>query len=239
LRGSRKNINQPYKITKIILPILNRNDWLENNNNQDLKKVREIIYQMGLEDETISQKVKVFNIEIEKQKEKQKPTKDNNQYYANNDFGEYDEELTTNLKLKTLKRTILGITFEKAKKIIVNKNIRSKEEYFELCKKDDRLTTEPEIVFKGTFTNWIDYLSIPRVYYNLEMCKLKISELLLLNKNIINYFDLLYVCKELCKLDSNFPPFGLWVEYYNITDLRDIIIINSSLNKKKKTGIIL
>ena len=66
LRASRKNKHQPNKITKIILPILNKDDWLDNNNNPDLKKVREVIYQMGLEDETITQKIKVFNIEVKK-----------------------------------------------------------------------------------------------------------------------------------------------------------------------------
>ena len=34
---------------------LYKDDWLENNENLDLKKVKEVIYQMGLEDETISQ----------------------------------------------------------------------------------------------------------------------------------------------------------------------------------------
>ena len=47
LIASRKNKHQSNKITKIILPILNKDDWLENNNNPDLKKVREVIYQMG------------------------------------------------------------------------------------------------------------------------------------------------------------------------------------------------
>jgi hypothetical protein len=64
LRASRKNKHQPNKITKIILPILNRDDWLENNENPDLKKVREVIYQMGLEDETITQKIKVYEIKL-------------------------------------------------------------------------------------------------------------------------------------------------------------------------------
>ena len=40
LRASRKNKLQPDKITKIIIPILNKNDWLENNDNSDFKKVR-------------------------------------------------------------------------------------------------------------------------------------------------------------------------------------------------------
>jgi superfamily II DNA or RNA helicase len=48
LRASRKNKHQPNKITKIILPILNKDDWLENNNNPDLKKVKEVIYQMEI-----------------------------------------------------------------------------------------------------------------------------------------------------------------------------------------------
>jgi hypothetical protein len=36
----------------------------------------------------------------------------------------------------------------------------------------------------------------------------------------------------LCKIDSQFPPNGLWVEYYNVKDLRDIIALS---NKKKKS----
>ena len=68
LRASIKNKKDTNKKNKIILPILNRDDWLENNGNIDLKKVREVIYQMDLEDETITQKIKVFRIDIEKQK---------------------------------------------------------------------------------------------------------------------------------------------------------------------------
>ena len=75
LRASRKNKKDTNKKTKIILPILNRDDWLENNENPDLKKVREVIYQMGLEDETITQKIKVFRIDIEKQKPKPREKK--------------------------------------------------------------------------------------------------------------------------------------------------------------------
>ena len=62
LRPIRKNINEPYKRAKIILPILDNDDWFGNNNNSDFKKVKEVIYHMGLEDESITQKVKVVNI---------------------------------------------------------------------------------------------------------------------------------------------------------------------------------
>ena len=234
LRASRKNKDDMSKKTKIILPILNRDDWLENNENPDLKKVREVIYQMGLEDETITQKIKVFRIDIEKQKPNPKVKKECETVA---EFGEYDDDLTQKLRLKTIKRTALTTTYEKARKIIADKNIKSKESYYELCEMDNRLTKEPDIVFKGQFTNWIEYLSIERVYYDLETCKNKVSEYLLLYPEIKkHYLDLSRVSNELVKIDALFPPNGLWVEYYNVKDLRDIIIITS---KKKNMGVIL
>ena len=234
LRASRKNKNDINKKNKIILPILNRDDWLENNENPDLKKVRKVIYQMGLEDETITQKTKVFRIEIEKQKPK---PREKEEIEIIDEFGEYDDELTQKLRLKTIKRTALATTYEKARKINADENIKSKESYNELCKRDNRLSNEPEIVFKGQFTNWIDYLSIERVYYDLETCKNKVGEYLLLYPEIKKqYLDLSIVSSELCKIDALFPPNCLWVEYYNVKDLRDIITIT---NKKKKMGVIL
>ena len=233
LRASRKNKNDINKKTKIILPILNRDDWLENNDNQDLKKVREVIYQMGLEDETISQKIKVFKFNIEKQKPKPRQKEGREMV---DEFGEYDDELTQKLRLKTTKRTILGTTYEKARKIIADKNIKDKESYYELCKRDNRLPINPEKQF-AKFTNWIEYLTIERVYYDLETCKNKVSEYLFSYPDIKkHYLELSIVSKELCKIDALFPPNGLWVEYYNVKDLRDIITIT---NKKKKIGAIL
>jgi len=234
LRASRKNKHQPNKITKIILPILNRDDWLENNENPDLKKVREVIYQMGLEDETITQKIKVFRIDIEK---RSLNINSINVGCANEIYSEYDydDELTKQLRLKTINRIALNITYEKEKKIIADKNIKDKKAYYELCDKDSRLSLNPEELFKSKFKNWIDYLSIDRIYYDLETCKNKVKAYLSLYPDIKkNYLELSIICDELCKLDPLFPPFGLWVDYYNVNDMRDIIIIS---NKKKKGGI--
>ena len=229
LRASRKNEKDTSKKTKIILPILD--DWLENNENPDLKKVREVIYQMGLEDETIIQKIKVFKIDIEKQKPR------NVEREITDDIGEYDDDLTQQLKLKTIKRTAIDITYEKAKKIIADKHIRSKEDYYALCEKDNRLSKEPEVVFKGQFTNWIDYLNIERIYYDLETCRNKIEEYLIDNPEIKkHYLDLSIISNELVKIDRLFPPNGLWVEYYNVKGLQDIIIIT---NQRRKIGITL
>ncbi len=233
LRASRKNKNDINKKTKIILPVFNRNDWLENTENPDLKKVKEVIYQMRLEDETISQKIKVFKINIEKQKPKSSEKYEREMV---DDFGEYDNELTQKLRLKTTKRTELATTYEKAKKIIADKNIKSKECYYELCERDNRLPINPDEQF-AKFTNWIEYLNIERVYYDLETCKKKVREYLLLHPEIKkHYLDLSIVSNELCKIDRTFPPNGLWVEYYNVNELRDIITIT---NKKKKMGAIL
>jgi predicted helicase len=228
-RASRKNVNQPNKITKIILPILNKDDLIENNN-PDLKKVREVIYQMGLEDETITQKIKVFNIVIKKERNKYKPLLKN---VFIESFGDYDNDFTQKLRLKTIKRVALSITYDKARKIIIDKNIKTKDDYYKLCEIDNRLSTEPEIDFKGRFTNWIEYLSIERVFYDLETCKNKVEEYLMHNPEIKkHYLDLSYICEELCKLDKLFPPSGLWVEYYNLNNLNNIIVI--TIKKKSK-----
>jgi len=231
LRASRKNKEDPDKKTKIILPILNRDEWLENNENPDLKKVREVIYQLGLEDETITQKIKVFRIEVEKSKPREKEERE-----MVDEFGEYDDELTQNLRLKTVKRTTLDTTYEKARKIISEQKIKSKESYYKSCEKNNRLPKEPETAFKGKFTNWIEYLGIERVYYDLETCKKKVDECLALYPEIKNHLDLSEVCNELVEKDAMFPPSDLWIEYYNVKDLRDIITIT---NKKKRKGVIL
>ena len=240
LRASRKNSSDKNKKTKIILPILNRDDWMENNENPDLKKVREVIYQMGLEDETISYKIKVFRIEIRQHLQplrRETNSQSQSQSHELNDFGEYDQDLTRKLRLKTVKRNAFGITYEKARKIIADKNLTSKEAYYELCERDNRLTIDPETDFKGKFTNWIEYLSIKRVYYDLETCKHKIGKYLSLYPEIKqSWLNLENISNELCKIDERFPPNGLWVEYYGVKDLRDIIIV---INNKKKLGIIL
>jgi len=232
LRASRKDRNDSNKKTKIILPILNSEDWLESSENTDLKKVREVIYHMSLEDETIIQKIKVYRIDIEKPHIISKKIGYANEIYSEYD---YDDELTKQLRLKTINRIALDITYEKAKKIIAEQNIKNKDAYYELCDKDSRLSLNPEEIYKSKFKNWVDYLSIDKVYYDLETCKNKVNAYISLYPDIKkNYLELSIICNELCKIDSLFPPFGLWVDYYNVKDLRDIIIIS---NKKKIGGI--
>ena len=216
LRAIRKNEEEPNKITKIILPILNKVSILTDNDNDDFKKVKAVIIHIGLEDESICQKIKVLIMDVKKQKPKKeiKPTEII-------EFGIYDPELTQKLKLETLSRIAFGISYEEARKIIAEKNIKSKEEYYKLCEDNIKLSKEPEIIYKGKFTNWIDYLSIKRVYYDLETCKSKVNEYVS-NKTHFD-IELINETKSLKLKDNKFPPYDLWCEYYNINDLTEII----------------
>jgi predicted helicase len=235
LRASRKNAKQPDKLTKIILPIINNNNWLDNSNNSDWKKVREVIYQMGLEDETISYKIKVVRVDIvDPHKPRPKPNP------KPPIISDLDKQLEHELRLKTVKRCALGTSYEKAKKIIAEHNVKTKEDYYALTLRLNKLPDDPETAYKGVFTNWIDYLSIERVYYDLKTCKSKVDEYLDLYPEIrFDYFknlDLAIVCSDLCAKDSLFPPYGFWVDYYNLRDLRELIEIKY---KKKSPSIIL
>ena len=42
------------------------------------------------------------------------------------------------------------------------------------------------------------------------------------------------LCKQLCSQDDMFPPIGLWVEYYNVNSLEEIILIPNKTNRKNK-----
>ncbi len=229
LRASRKNKLEHNKITKIILPILdNNNNWLENNDNTDLKKIKEVIYQLGLEDETVMQKIKAFNINIKKHNYVKNIINNTNCISI-----EYNEELTQKIKLKTTKRIEFGLTYSQAIKIIANENVQNKEDYYKLCDKNNQLPREPDIAFEKQFSNWIKYLSIKDKFYDLNTCKSKINEYLQLYPEIkTNYLDLQIVCEQLCKIDNLFPPNGLWIKYYGIKQLGDIIVITNNIKKR-------
>jgi len=84
---------------------------------------------------------------------------------------------------------------------------------------------EPEIVFKGKFTDWIEYLSIARVYYDLDTCRKKVAEYLLVYPELMEHkLNLTFISEKLCEIDGMFPPNGLWVEYYRVIELNYIIV---------------
>jgi len=134
--------------------------------------------------------------------------------------------------VKSMILNLLEITYDKVKKIVTEKNIKCKDEYYKLCDEDIRLPREPDIKFTKEFKNWINFLDIKRIYYNIDTCKNKINEYLLLYPDLKKYYlDLVLLSKELCKIDKLFPPSDLWIEYYNVINLDNIIVITN--NKKK------
>ena len=88
--------------------------------------------------------------------------------------------------------------------------------------------------------DWFEFLSIPRipgVYYEMEVCKLKVSHYLIQHNLLRNGFlDIIALCDELCQYDNKFPPKGLWKEYYKVKDLGEIIAVEP--RKRKKSPLI-
>jgi superfamily II DNA or RNA helicase len=123
-----------------------------------------------------------------------------------------------------------GITYERAKTLIRNyeTKIWNKEEYKKIRKIIPVLPEDPELTFKGQFIDWIDYLEIERIYYNIDECKAKIKEYI---GNIKFTLDLSLIVTELCMKDNKFPPNTMWVDYYKINTLSELI----EMKKKKKS----
>lgn len=142
-----------------------------------------------------------------------------------------DAQLTDTLMLYTRKRiefcNTSAAAFARAKKSVSRYCLKSKSDYIVMCKKDIKLVSESEQVFKDDFTNWVDYLGIPcDAHYNLETCKKKIGTYLEMYPHLKGYrLDLSRACKELCEYDSRFPNRELWLDFYKVRDLSEIIII--------------
>jgi len=234
LRASRKNSAEPNKITKIILPILNCDEYNDicdkKNESDDLKKVREVIKQLADEDESIEHKIKAFTYTIEKYDNN---TKIHRLEYNELCFGDYDDELTQKIRLKTVKRTECTVSFEKARKILADHHVKSKDAYYELCKINCRLTPTPETRYKSF--NWVTYLSIEAdMYYDVETCKRKATMYVKEHSELKTryHLNLVGLVKELCRLDPLFPPHDLWVELYEIP-LETLIVFPTVVKKSK------
>ena len=221
LRASRKCDKIPDKIAKIIIPILNTPSWLNDKENVDFKKVREIIYQMGVEDETVCEKIKAFKLKLEN-----KPSSTDSDFLSSqkSNIAEYDEKITSELRLKAIPREKLGYSYEKARNLLKEYNLKTIEEYYDLCDKNIYFPKNPETVYENKFTNWVHYLSIGKVYYDLETCKEKLIDFIY-QKDFTND-DLFFIMSELRKSDNQFPPPNLWKNYYNLDDICNFINID-------------
>lgn len=65
-----------------------------------------------------------------------------------------------------------------------------------------------------------------RKYYDLKTCKEKVKKCFRDNgETFFNTINLLVICDILCRMDANFPPVGLWENYYNSENLCDIVLL--------------
>jgi len=215
----------PYKNASILIPTIHNDDM----DNEDFKIVKDVIKQLGNVDKTVCQKINALNMKICKINVKKGVAGQ-----ENIDFGEYNDMAT--IKLKTYSRKSFNTTYDEAKQIIAQENIKSKKEYYELCERDGRLLKDPETTYKFKF-NWIDYLGLKREdYYSLEICKIKVNEYLLQCPEIKKYhMNLLLIVAKICEIDRLFPPNDLWCEIYNIDQLRNLIVIPVTCKKKGLT----
>ena len=239
LRPCRKNLNEPSKKAKIILPIFYE-EWnniknIEINKN-NYKNITNLLKIMSIEDKNIVEKFRVINTtnktenkingdNIENIKSKIENIKSKIENINSNSlFEQYDDKLTENIKLLCLSRENITnghISYEYAKRILSDKKILSKKEYYKLCEKDNRLCKKPQEIYKNNF-NWIDYLSIPKIYYTYEECEEKIIDYVTNGKIKIDKFNMSNNIKKLIQLDNIFPPFDFWQEYYiNLIELFD------------------
>lgn len=212
LRANRLNVNELNKVAKYILPMVYGGDWLNDASN-DYKNIREIIYQIGLEDETIIQKIKAYKL-VNKENKTNINDKQNQNYSIT-----YDDTVTNNIKVKTLNRMSLDTTYVKAKQINKHYNIRSIKEYNDYCSKDYRLPLDPVALYGAKFSNWIDYLGIDRTqYYELTECKKIIKEK---TKNITT-FNKDDIIKQLCDIDPKMPYYDIILDFYKLKNITDL-----------------
>ncbi len=227
-RGIRPDQLGPYGSNKEKIIIISLPVYIDEEDNNKYQKIIEVL------------KYLLYNIEIPYEEIEfiERCTSNNkNKSNTSNDYTGENSIKSMLLNLLELNNiaTNNNISYEKIRKILIEKNIKSKEEYYLLCDSDKQIPREPDIIFKGRFTNWIDYLNIDRIYYDLDTCMRKIEHYLGEYPEIKrDYLDLNNVCKKLCNIDGLFPPYGLWVEYYNKNTLSDIINIPIKTNKKKR-----
>ena len=222
LRASRKNKDEPNKISKILLPVLNLS--IEDHDDPDMKKVREVIYQLGIEDSTIEQNIKVYNI-ISTTLSKPDDPSGTKIIVDCAESIEYSDKLSADLRLSTLHRCAIDISYNKACNLLSTKNLKSKQEYYDLCDTDIRFSKDPSIRFGKKFVGWIDYLSIDTShYYDFDTCKEKINQYLKENPDCKKYVHTKpsYVYNKISFNDNMCISYDLVLEYFKIKCLNDM-----------------
>jgi len=207
LRPNRLNNIYPNKKSYILLPCIDNENWL-NNNNKSFDKIKEIVCKFRNIDETFNEKIKLLNYNEYKPHEKEKDTK----YYT---FNENLEQLNR-IKIRLRQSNNLNLDFTEEqneynehKEYNKENNITSKMEYYENIKKIDN----PEDYFKnkGVWINWYDFFGYDTSIF---IPSKDIWKSFCIEKNIKNIDEYNKICNIYKELPKN--PVDFYVDFTNI-----------------------
>ncbi len=230
LRPCRKNMNEPHKRSKIILPIYDpTNELLMTTSttpcqSEDMMKIKTVIGQLSQEDTDILHRIQTFRMSIES--DTSNPVGISSKSVENS-IGILDASLTERLNLKTTTRYDFVMQYHKAKQLLTRKGLKSPKEYAELCEKDKRFPLDPMKQFGiSKFKGWMDYLGIDKTkYYTLDQCKSHVRTYISTKSIQISPLNVTNVCNDAHHSNElMIPSPDLWNEVYNINALEDIAV---------------
>jgi ERCC4-related helicase len=167
LRPNRLDFNYPNKIAYAIIPYIDNDDFM--NNNQSFNKVRTIISKIRNVDENIEQKISVLATKLHKKKIEEKIVcRILDDDIENYDFEENNDKLhKLKIRLRNSKALMTKSTEEQdeydyMRLINKNLNIQSKQEYINSQSANNSFINDPENYFKlkGVWTNWYDFMGV-------------------------------------------------------------------------------
>lgn len=230
-RCFRLNKDEPNKKAFVIIPYLDKDDW--NDDNESFQKLRKIVYQIRNEDENIEHKIRLIDINKEKDYSVQnifykwknlvKKEKNNND---NDPFIDDEEDNGLNkLKLRLRKAKSLKSRFDSEEHELYeymkerNKelHLKSKSEYnrsrHARCRFDPDYIEDPESKFGLWWNNWYSFLG----YDTSKFIQTKEEWIIECKKNNIKSFEDYII---LCENDLRFPinPGEFYENYTNFNN---------------------
>ena len=222
-RCFRLNKDEPNKKAFVIIPYLDKDDW--NDDNESFQKLRKIVYQIRNEDKNIEHKIRLIDINKEKDysiqnvfnkwKKLVKKEKDDNDPFIDDE----EDNGLNKLKLRLRKAKSLKTRFDSEEHELYeymkerNKelNLKSKSEY-NLSKEHPDYIEGPESKFGLWWKNWYSFLG----YDTSNFIQTKDEWIVECKKNNIKSLE---DYKNLCENDERFPinP-GEFYEHYTNFD---------------------
>lgn len=223
LRACRLDPENPDKIANITIP------RFEGNND---RLIGNVIKAMSYEDPMILEK-----ISVNRMAESVTVIGKNPQSYVL-EIDEKCKEIKENIILY-VRSSNIPLSYEKAKKSLETQKIKSKEDYMNFYEKNTRLPSDPEKHYNDEWKGWIDFLNLNTSnYYDINTCKNTITSILAKSPEILKQYknhDIDKVATLLHEQDNKIPSSCIWVEYYNISKMSDMI---SPPKIKKRSSIL-